>query len=81
MNDKAKTSDQKFEEKRRPLPVHVQEKLFLDKLARRRKGEVVELRSSDGRQLKVYYTMLLTVVGMILAYALFILTYNQLGGM
>ncbi len=65
------------EEKRRPLPVNVQEKLFLEKLAKRRKGEPVELRTSDAKQLKVYYTMMFVVLAVIMTYAFFIMTFSH----
>ena len=73
MTNKQKTT----EDKRRPLPVNVQEKLFLEKLAKRRKGEPVELRTSDSRQLKVYYTMMFVVLSVIVSYALFIMAFSQ----
>jgi hypothetical protein len=67
----------KIEEKRRPLPVNIQEKLFLEKLAKRRKGEPVKLRTSDAEQLKVYYTMMFVVLAIIISYATFIMTFGQ----
>ncbi len=65
------------EDKRRPLPVNVQEKLFLEKLAKRRKGEPVQLRTSDAKQLKVYYTMMFVVLSVIMTYAIFIMTFSK----